>query len=188
MLFGGWGLVSFPGPVSDPQQLCGNLRAPRKSSLSPKSSPPLASQNIVITSYHFLRIGSNPLFEGSEAYRIWVPGVSVCLLLSAPNCLGQKHLSYLGLFLVLAPGPPAVEGHTFRRAWRKTLDWGGASGRSFKRQTGSDMWRCRVLVKEGTCSPTAAFTCPSLVVSLARPMNGFLSMGICSGPDSVLSL
>lgn len=100
----------------------------------------------------------------------------MCLLLSAPNCLGQKHLSYLGLFLVLAPGPPAVEGHTFWRGWRKTLDWGGASGRSFKGQTGSKMWKCRVLGKEGTYSPTEAFTCPSLVVSLARPMNGFLSM------------
>lgn len=54
------------------------------------------------------------MFEGSEAYRIWVPGVSVCLSLSAPNCLGQKHLSYLGLFPVLPPGPPGVEGHTFR--------------------------------------------------------------------------
>lgn len=50
------------------------------------------------------------------------------------------------------------------------------------------MWRCRVLVKEGTYSPTEAFTCPSLVVFLARPTNGFLSMGVCSGPDSVSSL
>lgn len=50
------------------------------------------------------------MFEGSEAYRIWVPGVSVCLPLLAPNCLGQKHMSYLGLFPVLPPGPPGVGG------------------------------------------------------------------------------
>ena len=50
------------------------------------------------------------------------------------------------------------------------------------------MWRRRVLVKEGAYSPTEASTWPSLVVSLARPMNGFLPMGVCSGPDSVSSL
>lgn len=70
------------------------------------------------------------MFEGSEAYRIWVPGVSVYLSLSAPNCLGQKHLSYLGLFPVLAPGPPGVEGHTFRgageRLWIGEEPVGGA--------------------------------------------------------------
>ena len=52
------------------------------------------------------------MFEGSEVYRIWVPGVSVCLPFLAPNCLGQKHMSYLGLFPVLPPGLPGVEGHT----------------------------------------------------------------------------
>lgn len=86
--------------------------------------------------------------------------------------------------------PLALQGWrgTPSGGWRKTLGWGGASGRSFKGQTGSKMWRRRVLVKEGTYSPTEASTWPSLVVSLARPMNGFLPMGVCSGPDSVSSL
>lgn len=53
------------------------------------------------------------------------------------------------------------------------------------------MPRCWVLVKEGDLlSPLKTrevFMCLSLVVSQARPMNGSLSLGICSEPDSLLS-
>ena len=118
------------------------------------------------------------MFEGSEAYRIWIPGVSVCLSLSAPNCLGQKHLSYLGLCC-----PLALQGWrgTPSGGWRKTLGWGGASGRSFKGQTGSKMWRRRVLVKEGTY-PLGLHSSPP-PYSSADPGSRSLARqeGVCTG-------